>query len=663
MAAGSIAFSVSAQRSNQVVHSNSATKTNLLNATRYASPYAGQPDMKNHINYDPNFKTTAVVFVHDSMGANAQPSGWTLTGGWQWRTNEPGVIGSINRYTVDMIESATGPTGYFCFRSDSIATVSTAVITGDLTSPAYDCSGRTSVGLTFSNLFRKFNDSCFVDVSNDGTTWTRFPVYPNNTFTNNDETSLIDAPVQVFINISAVASNQPTVYIRFAYMGPTGGTTGGAYQWSIDDLKLSELDPVELVVNKSCIIRPVPFNTGVGSVPTVFADTFYSITALANYGGDPQTNVTVNQGVYNGATLLNTYPTTFATLPINAYDSIAETPAITTTALGSYSSIISCNVAGDADPTNNLDTVAFNITDTVYSQESGDHVWAFWCHIPPAALINPAAAPNGVSRYLGAAYDIPKGKMDSLSSVSVGFHRATSVGSKVSVQLYVLDLSSGARVWKSLGGTFAKTLTAADITPAGAPSPTMSNFVVNPATTGGKPIIIGSATESQLVIAALQIDGVAKDSTVRVSATRAPGFALLGRSYAVWDTSNNNGDFKFGATDDLTGYDDASPAIRMNFGKIILSVKDIDQYATSINAYPNPANTNLTVSFEAKVADDARVSITNTLGQNITEQKITGKTTGQKTANFNIANLANGVYFYTVEIGGARTTQRFVVAH
>ncbi len=82
---------------------------------------------------------------------------------------------------------------------------------------------------------------------------------------------------------------------------------------------------------------------------------------------------------------------------------------------------------------------------------------------------------------------------------------------------------------------------------------------------------------------------------------------------------------------------------------------------SAANAYPNPANENVTVKFSLYNAADATVSIMNAVGQVVATQNLNNVREGK--ATFSTANLNSGVYFYNVEANGQRTTKRFVVAH
>lgn len=84
---------------------------------------------------------------------------------------------------------------------------------------------------------------------------------------------------------------------------------------------------------------------------------------------------------------------------------------------------------------------------------------------------------------------------------------------------------------------------------------------------------------------------------------------------------------------------------------------------TAVNAFPNPANTNITVTYSLQKAADVNVAIINTLGQVV--KSVTNKTAANQRSNTTFAtnDMANGVYFYTIETNGERVTRRFVVSH
>lgn len=77
----------------------------------------------------------------------------------------------------------------------------------------------------------------------------------------------------------------------------------------------------------------------------------------------------------------------------------------------------------------------------------------------------------------------------------------------------------------------------------------------------------------------------------------------------------------------------------------------------NINAFPNPASKELTISYSASVAT-ATVTLTNSIGQVVATQTVTG---GK--ATFNTASLATGNYIYTILANGERSTGNVAIAH
>lgn len=92
-----------------------------------------------------------------------------------------------------------------------------------------------------------------------------------------------------------------------------------------------------------------------------------------------------------------------------------------------------------------------------------------------------------------------------------------------------------------------------------------------------------------------------------------------------------------------------------------VSVPNKTSFVKSVNAVPNPATSQVNIKFNMFNAADVKVTVTNTMGQVVAAQNIANVSEG--TATFSTANLANGVYVYTLEANGQREAGRFVVAH
>lgn len=82
------------------------------------------------------------------------------------------------------------------------------------------------------------------------------------------------------------------------------------------------------------------------------------------------------------------------------------------------------------------------------------------------------------------------------------------------------------------------------------------------------------------------------------------------------------------------------------------------------DAYPNPVSSELSVPVTLSESAPVTITLVNTLGQTVREVNL-GKIAANQpvVGKISTANLAEGVYFYTVNAGGNRITKRVIVSH
>jgi hypothetical protein len=167
----------------------------------------------------------APVPIH-TFTMDADP-GWSTEGMWAW--GQPTGEGGTQFGNPDPTEGATGLNVYG-YNLDGDFPID---IGGPywLTTTALDCTGATQVTLQFE---RWLNCdwlpwvSVSIEVSNDGATWVRI-------WENAHEEIADDAWATHAYDISAVADDQATVYVRWGHEVLTSGTW--AYSgWNIDDI-------------------------------------------------------------------------------------------------------------------------------------------------------------------------------------------------------------------------------------------------------------------------------------------------------------------------------------------------------------------------------------------------------------------------------------------
>ena len=90
------------------------------------------------------------------------------------------------------------------------------------------------------------------------------------------------------------------------------------------------------------------------------------------------------------------------------------------------------------------------------------------------------------------------------------------------------------------------------------------------------------------------------------------------------------------------------------------SVKNYNANMT-VTAVPNPAQDVVNISYSQSVASDVAITLTNMVGQVVDAKNVSNTAAGKVT--FNVANLANGVYMYSLVSNGSRATGRILVSH
>ena len=204
---------------------------------------------------------------------------------------------------------------------------------------AIDCSAHSDVILKFEHLFR-WNDwftgpraGLWVGVSNDGTNWTEYNVRDRI-----PAATLLHAPVKEEINISSVAGNQKTVYLRFFWRDIF------SWYWMVDDIELTEPYAHDLA------IEGITSHQETGNT---FTKQDVLKLKLKNVGSQPvDQDFTVTATLNNGAVLTSTVKASAS--PIGKQESYEVSfPETDLTGMGSYKISFKVDYAADERPDNN----------------------------------------------------------------------------------------------------------------------------------------------------------------------------------------------------------------------------------------------------------------------------------------------------------------------
>jgi len=216
---------------------------------------------------------------------------WTTTGSY----NSPGGLGI--RDSLSHLNT-TASNGYMIFDSDS--SVMSGQENSSIITPAINCAGHSSIFLNFNEYFLQYISSeGLVDVSNDSVNWIRV----HNSEAGLNQNTGTSNPNSVTIDISSIAANQATVYVRFTWIG------NNDWWWMLDDVRVFEPQVTDASLTDF---------SGVTS-GCLLSSTSPVTISIQNFGGANLTNIPVFLNVNGGTPISGTIPGPVAPLSTASY--------------------------------------------------------------------------------------------------------------------------------------------------------------------------------------------------------------------------------------------------------------------------------------------------------------------------------------------------------
>jgi len=559
-------------------------------------------------------KALGVVIWSDNFSSNA---------GWVFENN--GTTGPDFGWNIDAVDNswylqpiASPSGGAYAEVNNGVPQNSTQAIgvTYTMTSATplniTDLGGSNLINLEFYQNGARFNDDQYVEISTDGTTFTR--VYDNSAkpVLSANGGAAYPNPDFVQVNLAQyLTANPGNFWIRFgwtsAFPSSTNPNAWVTYGWQIDDVALRTLSDNDIVLSnlyygsEGVYYHQIPL--------AQIAPIDFSIDAF-NAGSATQTGVTLTATETGGSGFVSTSAGASIT---SLTSETLDVPPFTPPGIGSYTFGFSYSADEPDDvPSNN------NISTSSYSFSVGQHIYA--------RDNNTATASNtygGDPFEIGNVFDIFSPA--NLTAINVRLAASCPIGAQVYGILYDANLEY-----------LAQTEIISVV--AGQPGSTLVLKFENPITLTGPS---GTLPYTTYIAAAGSQD---------------PGFGV-----AISGASAPQTSFLFDILEGVWYFTTSTPVVRMNFDPSLSINKDaIDQLGISV--YPNPTAKETVVSFTLQNSSDVSFNMVNALGQTVFSQNDKNLSPGASQIVVDAETLANGVYHFTITTNDATVTRKIVVS-
>jgi len=555
----------------------------------------------------------AVIWTNDL----SVPADWTISNSsgnadnWVIGTGVP-----AGTFPIAGIASTSAANGFALFDSDLLCSGNqNAHLT---TAQSIDCSGHPGVILKFEENYRNYFDSTFVEVSTNGTSWTKFQV--NSNFATNQSST---NPQVVSLNITSVAGNQATVWIRFTFYSTTAAfsTNGGcAYAWMVDDISLEDAPDFDLQIGNT-------FSTEYSRVPLEQVQPFSFSGYVSNQGGASQSDAALKATV---SAPLFSDSSAVVTLNPGQSDSLFIVNTFTPNAIGPLNVTITAKSGQiDANPGDNSKTFTVNVTDSIYARDNGIYTGN--------GLYNGLTGTDGNAYVIGNLFEIQTDAF--ATSVSFAMQGTTDAGTIASVKIY--DFSGTDPV--EIGSSADYTIQASQINTTGsAAAPNLNPKFVTIKLTS--PVQLTSATKFY-VAAVSYVGGL---PLVLASGTDFED----GLGAFLYDTDAATPEwFLLGGT----------PMVRLNVHNTV-GVGELEaQNITLVQNQPNPFNTQTTIQYTLTEASNVNFTVTDLAGRVVRVIENQNLSAGNHNIVLNAADFAAGAYNYTLTSNGKSVTKKMFV--
>lgn len=601
------------------------------------------------------FFSSTTVFSQTVIWTEDFSNGVIPTG---WTTIDASGQGFLWIYTTDLsltfpnqpnFCSATVADGFLQMDSDAGLTA-TLPQNHDarITTNAIDCSSLSTVVVRFENQYSFFSAASAPElgVSTDGTNFSYYPILTGVA------SNALSQCVQIEeVDITADAANQSTVYLQWRWVG------NWEYAWKIDDISVQDFSTV--IPPSSLVITNFNAISTAFAFPINNADSIRFMADIENTGSATQTNVNLNVTVVNDATsaVVHSQNLTYGSI---AADSLAENQlfpiafAPDDSQIGSYT--ITYNLTSDStdvDPTDNMVSHAFMITDSLFAKDNG-----ITTQITPA---DDNSYTYGTHYY---AYENTGDSSYPYQVLSMEFgcaNPADMAGYSVDILLYEWDDIDGNLL---VGNLNTELSIAAFVIYTFTGNEAINTFIKVPLNDFNNPSsLLDLKANTNYIIAVkytvpisnptldffLSITDEFNYAAADFAATQS-GVARIAELLDVGNTGDLNGGFVGTNT----------PALRLNIVQNSTSTEALELPSNALKVFPSPATDYINADIElAELAKNAILSVYDIKGQLLQTKQLSNIKTDRVT--FDVSEFPAGRYLINITTDTGVKTKFFTV--
>lgn len=634
-------------------------------------------------------------FANDTNGNNAQNVSWSTAGSQYgaWKTCSGGTCTSSGTPQLGPIESTTASNGFvYCDIQGEVP--SNGQPHEFLTSSAIDMSGYDEPVISIETLFAHcciLGHEIHMEVSTDSSNWEQFDLtdfYPVNLLTPNP------AKMTFMLN-DVVSGNASQVYIRFTWpdIANSQGTQAVNYVWYLDDIVIREGHRNDVGIGPKTAAIPAgsefysspnapqfPYNFGFPSqfpsdytmLPRCTEDSMMlGVSEICNNGRNSLNNVKVGYEVIeeSSSSLVHSDSVNIGTLgPQECYggEPLGYRPPHPDTAwspthfpleqTGEYLTLYETwTDTADCDTANNVGSPQqalkrFHVTPRTYAldefdisggdpedretlftarNDQGNVVATDWYNVFDFSFFDPAD-----DTIKQVCFFVSDSAEEGAGPIEVGISNFDDGKLAKRGQYFVESPDIGSWVCR-------------DITVDASTNQPINGLPV-PQTNGATSAYVSLSSSSSLNFA---ISGSGRNHTAR------------GEVLSWFYQDGNDNPFLTSAKTMLRVKLNSKNSNCVGNGEDFLSVEDHGDgmdFALEQNR-PNPFTEKSTIRYQLQDAEQVRFSVRDVTGKVVNEESYGRQSRGEHRIDLDAADFDAGIYYYTLQVGGERSTKKMII--